>query len=1295
MMYDQGGCDPSYRSSSNGDVGATVARKAATGIATGNHTPHRFRRVFIGPMPVSAATINASQIQLEKEWIEAEAEMEHHDEERRNGGREQHEWQQERRPLRSVASGPSLASGSVGGLAASAPQRAQLPSVSGLTGPRLRSQASNSTIIERDAHSPTAAEGAEDPASTLRAYAVPPPMPSPLLERDEDASSPLMTQSPSANGPGAAAATQMNDSDSVVPAIQGEGTAGVESSYSHYLNNHNDRPLIPQRRKPQIRSKDSFVSALSASETKTGLPTADTEDGTASRILGAGFVEDGTGGGKASRPAKSGRNASGEGKSFLSALVGKPKRPRGLGRNDSQASFLTAQSSLSGMSNATIMPTMSNGAGTEAQTQTQQSKDKRQKQQQLEGKRTSTVLSPIPGSTLLEDQSPAQAGSFSAFPHGDEPLSEPPSVIASSAVRSTFLDVPNTAGNTSTTPEPTKIMTPTKLSNSASRSSRRGWSESNADDFQVTQVEEDQEDVDLGSSSSPPAASPRSSLVAYPFNTASSTATGAGAGGSPSALRVFQQQQLTPTRRERKPSWVTIVDSSPGGAAAAAASSVAGSSPASAAAARPRTTKLSFEQGTTPAVRARDSWNSASFRRDTSTASLDTVRPLARRAMGSTLSFGDLTGANDAASRAERQRTTSLATSFAPMATTTERTDAQPASPTTAEEPLTAMDATDEPSGHVGGASRASGYHSRQVSSRSRRRDRSGLPLLAHRRDASRMSRVSTVGSVGTHGTQATHATEGSFGAVGGVRATLHRVLHPRIEKEKRERQKIVAARAARSVSMRHIDGHQQLLLEKRKNRKRSGSVDPLQVGTSSGGTRWIGESFEVGAAVEEQLTQRLDRAARHVEQLVLDAEKEEEEMEEQEHAERQEKRQKALDVQRQEMRRPSAALAIMAEDATNVTHSRENTIDGVSKRPQPIAKQEGNRRSKAFDEASSIRSAQMRPRTMLSPKVTTDSARTSIFMTHAQGVNHAPTLDIENRKGWADIAAMMNVHNGKIGENKPIKVEHASEALNTVRSKSKDARPPLSLSQSQAAQLVSDSPVKITQSPVEMVSVQEKVGSEKPSQEVPVVALETSSEVEAPNEKVEAAAIGPTLNVPGKESSVAPKKSVQFARSSPVAEAGAFLRSITTPKRSPSREDPPILDSDEPAPPEEVLQRSQTDVEEVDDTARRLRPYKIKAADTDEVITHKTALRRDRMLVKIEWTAAEDLPIKYDELVARRYSTYTDDWSEYMVVLRMGRLELWEETVSSRLERGRNHADCLPSALHLQAFWPRQTAQT
>jgi len=74
-------------------------------------------------------------------------------------------------------------------------------------------------------------------------------------------------------------------------------------------------------------------------------------------------------------------------------------------------------------------------------------------------------------------------------------------------------------------------------------------------------------------------------------------------------------------------------------------------------------------------------------------------------------------------------------------------------------------------------------------------------------------------------------------------------------------------------------------------------------------------------------------------------------------------------------------------------------------------------------------------------------------------------------------------------------------------------------------------------------------------------------------------------------------------------------------------------------------------------------RPAPNSRGERDPTVSRKTILKRDRMLVKEDWTPAEDVPPDFDELAARRYTIHNDKWREVVVILRMRRVELWQES--------------------------------
>lgn len=89
------------------------------------------------------------------------------------------------------------------------------------------------------------------------------------------------------------------------------------------------------------------------------------------------------------------------------------------------------------------------------------------------------------------------------------------------------------------------------------------------------------------------------------------------------------------------------------------------------------------------------------------------------------------------------------------------------------------------------------------------------------------------------------------------------------------------------------------------------------------------------------------------------------------------------------------------------------------------------------------------------------------------------------------------------------------------------------------------------------------------------------------------------------------------------------------------------------PAPPEEVLLRESTPDEKIKNG---------KTLNEADLITSRSILKRDRILVKLMWTASEDVPKEFTERESRKYELHAEPFREFMVVLRMGRLELWDD---------------------------------
>ncbi|GAA5892676.1 Spo71p [Sporobolomyces salmoneus] len=135
--------------------------------------------------------------------------------------------------------------------------------------------------------------------------------------------------------------------------------------------------------------------------------------------------------------------------------------------------------------------------------------------------------------------------------------------------------------------------------------------------------------------------------------------------------------------------------------------------------------------------------------------------------------------------------------------------------------------------------------------------------------------------------------------------------------------------------------------------------------------------------------------------------------------------------------------------------------------------------------------------------------------------------------------------------------------------------------------------------------------------------------------------------------------------------------------------EDPPTGDQP-PAPPLEVLSRPAPELKPRENKLKDPRPF-VRAA-ADKMLHRKKrgdeVLRKERMLVRDDWSHRDDLPKSFDEHVARKYPTINGSWEELAVVWRPGRIELWGEYKF-------NLAASLAGSKKLRAVIPLQPRKT
>lgn len=642
----------------------------------------------------------------------------------------------------------------------------------------------------------------------------------------------------------------------------------------------------------------------------------------------------------------------------------------------------------------------------------------------------------------------------------------------------------------------------------------------------------------------------------------------------------------------------------------------------------------------------------------------------------------------------------------------------------------------------------------------------SATRMHGHGRDMSkqsRMSRASTLGSIGTR------FTEGSFGASGGVRSRLFSVFRRRSNGPTEAR--------VRDIQLENIRHGKRLSAK--------GGVVAGAVGTSAGGTKWVGQTFEVGKRFweviesrEEQLAEEERAKGHQFGPGDVVAEDDAEYDEETSEVAEEEKEEEGRPRDRQMTKSPSDVLSTFAREAKKATKSsgneqseqvedrpstpalvpNESDSDGSSPQRQtpstpapPHVTVNGDARGKT----DMVKTGEVRRRQLQNEA----SAASLLTLPHHRGPEHESTFNIESRQGWTDVVSFITANSsfkGGDGERKDLGrlVERSKRAfdqgLEGIRASR--SRKPTSDREDEAKinNLVnkvirdaSDSSIKnndikkeqsrtdatsmrplqgiqpmssreATQHPEAPLGIEDKLPVEETfellrrrdsdpgcrpgadptndaASDTAVLAQRSESPVQMTKSNgAESIALTPLGGSGGLSKSVmmnggaegrsklSKKKSVQFQdgdhlriplpggskslssslfpRTSPLGESvsangllGGRLRGITTSGDA------------APAPPEEVLSRDHTP----DEPAQRKSPSKELQGylgGADGVITRKSILKRDRMLVRTAWSPSEDLPKDFNEHEHRKYPLFLSDFREYLVVLRMGRLELWDD---------------------------------
>jgi hypothetical protein len=560
---------------------------------------------------------------------------------------------------------------------------------------------------------------------------------------------------------------------------------------------------------------------------------------------------------------------------------------------------------------------------------------------------------------------------------------------------------------------------------------------------------------------------------------------------------------------------------------------------------------------------------------------------------------------------------------------------------------------------------------------------------------ASRMSRASTVGTFGTEGSVATRFTEGSFGASGGVRARLFAALGIKDTK-----------RPSRDVPP--PSGH-----------ARHGSE--VRVGTSGGGTKWVGGSYEVGKRFWQVVEARREALAALQSEADLSS------------ASYGPPQGDAARILREtpaaEEGAPRSAddvLSSMARQAQEKTDDKVDAAKEVERQGGDAQQITGLPSKPVADDASSTPAP---PGGLAVPVDRTLRGSASfaslISVPHTRGAEHESSFAIESRQGWSDVVSLMSAQSASkassrfaLGTSGKKMLEDSRAGLESFRARQaerKKKEAAITMLREDSEQSIGTRTQHLSESPGAMTSLQSRAHPEPPlaaedkfpeathellrrqsdagqpvdgrdetasDHEVVLAATEESRREmgDAPSH----VSVAPNMQ-PGRVRPTATpqRKTVQFeSRSDAGAGGRSFTASLFTRGQAAqlSAAGRSLSGDDVPAPPEEVLSRPGS-FERV--------------LLEEEAPTRRTALKRDRMLVKLGWTPSTDVPADFDENAARKVALYGEPWREYMVLLRMGRLEIWDDPVRvAWTSQYLAHTDHSRADIHLQGTGPRQPAE-
>lgn len=568
-----------------------------------------------------------------------------------------------------------------------------------------------------------------------------------------------------------------------------------------------------------------------------------------------------------------------------------------------------------------------------------------------------------------------------------------------------------------------------------------------------------------------------------------------------------------------------------------------------------------------------------------------------------------------------------------------------------------------------------------------------------HPRDASRASRMSRASTAGSFATRATDAsfTSGTAGM----------------------RERFRAAFGAGGLSGSGSVGAGMPSRTKSRTQQSvasAGTGTGAAVGTSAGGTKWVGGSFEVGARFFEVLEARRAAAPKasvpHASPVAEPGAKE--------------ARPKATPEaepasigRKAAQRSPSDVLNTFAREASEEAEEKRERSGDVLQRvgeaeepkvssPDQVLFPEKPLATEPLVDPQTLKKSSVRlskpPRTTApgTPK-SVAPAPSLLSIPHAKGAAHDSTFVIESRQGWADLVSLMSAHGSGVGVSSPAPLatrkatrELAKLAPGAWPASQAPKTTMTSIEASQHPEPPKGAEERFPEATHELLRRQSYIGTPpnglrdetasdhavvvhpQQREEEPVVTHDSAGAISAP------AALAPPTPSPrkrkdssssfkatllrsfGGSTPATPTRKVQFegepakpafTRALSASLAAKMAKTAPASAAGPSRS---ATGDASPAPPEEVLARPGSGTTTPTATGNST------PALGEEFLTRKTELKRDRMLVKVGWTPHGDVPRDFDELSARRHNVYSDAWREYMVVLRQGRLELWDDPVSS-----------------------------